>query len=44
MGCVLKMWCWRRVEISWTARVKSEKILHGVKEERNIIHMVKKEG
>jgi hypothetical protein len=44
MGCVFKMWCWRWVKISWTALVKSEEILHGVKEEWIIIHTVKKEG
>ena len=33
------MWCWRRTEkISWTDRVKSEEVLHRVKEKRNILH------
>ena len=31
------MWCWRRMEkISWTDRVKSEEVLHRVKEKRKI--------
>jgi hypothetical protein len=34
-------WCWRRMEkISWTDRVRNEKALHRVKEERNILHKV----
>jgi hypothetical protein len=33
------MWCWRRMEISWTDRVKNE-VLHRVKEERNILHTI----
>jgi len=33
-----EMWRWRRMEaISWTDRVKSEEVLHRVKEERNVI-------
>jgi hypothetical protein len=37
------MWCWRRLEkISWTDRVKSEDVLHGVKKERNILRTVKR--
>ena len=32
------MWCWRRIEkISWTDCVRNDKVLHRVKEERNII-------
>jgi hypothetical protein len=34
-------WCWRRMEISWTDRVRNEEVLHRVKEERNIIHKIK---
>ena len=30
-----EMWCWRRMEISWTDRVRNEEVLHGVKEENN---------
>jgi hypothetical protein len=38
-----EMWCWRRVEkISWTDRVRNEKVLHRVKEERNILHTIKR--
>jgi hypothetical protein len=36
------MWCGRRIEkISWTDRMKNE-VLHRVKEERNIIHIIKR--
>ena len=28
----VQTWCWGRTEISWTDRVKSEDVLHGVKE------------
>ena len=37
-----EMWGWRRMEISWTDRVKSKEVLHRVKEERNVIHAVKR--
>jgi hypothetical protein len=38
-----EMWCWRRMEnISWTCRVRNEEVLHRVKEERNILHTVKR--
>jgi hypothetical protein len=37
-----EMWCWRRMEISWTDRVRNEEVLHGVKEERNILHTIKR--
>jgi hypothetical protein len=37
-----EMWCWRRMEkISWTDRVRNE-ILHRLKEERNILHTIKR--
>jgi hypothetical protein len=36
-----EMWCWRRMEISWTDRVRNEEVLHRVKEERNIVHTIK---
>jgi hypothetical protein len=29
-----EMWCWRRMEISWTGHVKSEEVLQRVKEEK----------
>jgi hypothetical protein len=38
-----EMWCWRRIEkISWTDRVRNVEVLHRVKEERNILHTVKR--
>jgi hypothetical protein len=38
-----EMWCWRRMEkISWTDRVRNEEVLHRVKEERNILHTIKR--
>jgi hypothetical protein len=38
-----EIWCWRRLEkISWTDRVRTEEVLHRVKEERNILHTVKR--
>jgi len=33
-------WCWRRMEISWTDRVKSKEELQTVKEERNTLHII----
>jgi hypothetical protein len=37
-----EMWCWRRMEkISWTDRVRNE-VLHRVKEEKNILHTIKR--
>jgi hypothetical protein len=29
-------------KISWTDRVRNEEVLHGVKEERNILHTIKR--
>jgi hypothetical protein len=38
-----EVWCWRRMEkISWTDRVRNEEVLHRVKEERNIVHTIKR--
>jgi hypothetical protein len=38
-----EMWCWRRMEkISWTDRVGNEEVLHRVKEERNVLHTIKR--
>jgi hypothetical protein len=37
-----EMWCWRRMEISWTDRVRNEEALHRVKEERNVLHTIKR--
>jgi hypothetical protein len=37
------MWCWRRMEkISLTDRVRNEEVLHRVKEEKNIVHTIKR--
>jgi hypothetical protein len=37
------MWCWRRMEnISWTDCVRNEEVLHRMKEERNILHTIKR--
>jgi hypothetical protein len=36
-------WSWRRMEkISWTDRVNNEAVLHTVKEERNILHTIRR--
>jgi hypothetical protein len=38
-----EMWFWRRMEkISWTDRVRHEEVLRRVKEERNIVHTIKR--
>ena len=38
-----EMWCWRRMEnVKCTDRVRNEEVLHRVKEQRNIIHTVKR--
>jgi hypothetical protein len=38
-----EMWCWRRIQkISWTDRVRNEEVLHRVKEERKILHTIKR--
>jgi hypothetical protein len=35
--------CWRRMEkISWTDRINNEAVLHRVKEERNILHAIRR--
>jgi hypothetical protein len=37
------MWCWRRMEkISWTDHVRNEDVLLWVKEQRNILHEIRK--
>jgi hypothetical protein len=38
----IEMWCWKRMEISWTDRVRNEEVLQRVKKERNILHTVKR--
>jgi hypothetical protein len=35
---------WRRIEASWTDRVRNEEVLHRVKEESNILHNKKEKG
>jgi hypothetical protein len=37
-----EMWCWRRMKISWTDRVRHEEVLLRVKEQRNILHEISK--
>jgi hypothetical protein len=37
-----EMCCWRRIEISRTNRVRNEEVLHRVKDERNILHTIKR--
>jgi len=38
-----EMWCWRRMEkIIWTDHVRNEDVLLRVKEERNILHEIRK--
>jgi hypothetical protein len=37
------MWCWRKIEkIIWTDHVGNKKILFRVKEQRNILHEIRK--
>jgi hypothetical protein len=37
------MWCWRRIgKISWTDHVRNEEILLRIKEQRNILHEIRK--
>ena len=39
----LEMWCWRRMEkISWTDHVRNEDVPLTVKEQRNILHEIRK--
>jgi len=38
-----EMWCWRRMEkISWTDHVRNEEVLLRLKEQRNILHEIRK--
>jgi hypothetical protein len=37
-----EMWCWRRMEISWTDHVRNEEVLLRVKEQKNILHEIGK--
>jgi hypothetical protein len=36
------MWCWRRIEISWADQLRNEEVLLRVKEERNILHKIRR--
>jgi hypothetical protein len=39
-----EMWCWRRIEkISWNDHVRNEDVLLRVKEQRNILHEIRKQ-
>jgi len=39
----IEMWCWRRMEkISWTDNVRNEEVLLRAKEQRNILHGIRK--
>jgi hypothetical protein len=41
----VQTWCWRRMEyIIWNDRVKNKEVLHGFKEERDVIRKIKNEG
>ena len=37
-----EMWCWRRMEISWTDHVRNEEVLLRVNEQWNILHEIRK--
>jgi hypothetical protein len=38
-----ELWCWRRMEkISWTDHVRNEEVLLRVKDQRNILHKIRK--
>ena len=38
-----EMWCWRRMEkIIWTDHVGNEEVLLRVKQQRNILHEIRK--
>jgi hypothetical protein len=36
------MWCWTRMEIRWTDRVRSEEALCTIKDDRNIIRKIRR--
>jgi hypothetical protein len=39
-----EMWCWRKMEkISWTNHVRNEEVLLRVKEQRNVLHEIRKQ-
>jgi len=35
-----EMWCWRKMEISWTDHVRNENVLPRVKEQKNILYEI----
>jgi hypothetical protein len=37
-----EMWCWGRMEVSWTDRVRNEEVLLRVSYQRNILHAIKR--
>jgi hypothetical protein len=37
-----EMRSWRRIEISWTDRVRNEEVLERIKEDRNVLQTIKK--
>jgi hypothetical protein len=37
-----EMWCWRIEKISWMGHVNNEAVLHRAKEERNILHIIRR--
>ena len=40
---IFETWCWRRMEkIIWTDRVRNEEVLLRIKEQRNILHEIRK--
>jgi hypothetical protein len=38
------MWCWRKMEISWTDRVRNEEVLQIVKEKRNVLKTIRRKN
>jgi hypothetical protein len=40
---ISEVWCWRRTKkVSYTDRMKNEKVLKGVEKERNILHTIRR--
>jgi hypothetical protein len=37
-----EVWCWGRMEISWADCARNEKVLHRVRDDRNIPHTIKR--
>jgi hypothetical protein len=37
-----EVWCWRKMKISWTDRVRNEEVFLTIKEQRNILHEISK--